>query len=431
MKKVTRRAIAALVVAAFVITGVFVYCFDYVKNGAVWASYFGVSNVTGTSTISDRNGVVLASETGGKVTYAADYTTRLACYQTVGDLSGNVGTGALTMFRSKLAGFNLVSGTTQSTGTKLSLTIDSALNATAYKALAGRSGAVLVCNYKTGEILCMVSAPSQDPSNPSSSPAEGTYLNKCISSTFTPGSVFKLVTLTAAIENVSDLDSQTFTCKGSVDVAGVTIHCTGTHGSQTVEQALANSCNCAFAKIAQEVGGATLEKYAQKLGMTEAHTLDGIRTAAGSFKKADDGSSELSWSGIGQSTDLVCPYSMLRLVSAIANGGELAEPTLLGRAAIGGKTKLLSQATADRLKEFMSYNVQSSYGTGSFPGLKICAKSGTAEVGDGTSHAWFTGFLADDAHPYAFVVVVEHGGGGLRQAGPIANAVLQAAVAKY
>ena len=79
----------------------------------------------------------------------------------------------------------------------------------------------------------------------------------------------------------------------------------------------------------------------------------------------------------------------------------------------------------------MSYNVQSSYGTGSFPGLKICAKSGTAEVGDGTSHAWFTGFLADDAHPYAFVVVVEHGGGGLRQAGPIANAVLQAAVAKY
>ena len=97
MKKVTRRAIAALVVAAFVITGVFVYCFDYVKNGAVWASYFGVSNVTGTSTITDRNGVVLASETGGKVTYAADYTTRLACYQTVGDLSGNVGTGALTM----------------------------------------------------------------------------------------------------------------------------------------------------------------------------------------------------------------------------------------------------------------------------------------------------------------------------------------------
>ena len=63
---------------------------------------------------------------------------------------------ASTMFRSKLAGFNLVSGTTQSTGTKLSLTIDSALNATAYKALAGRSGAVLVCNYKTGEILCMI-----------------------------------------------------------------------------------------------------------------------------------------------------------------------------------------------------------------------------------------------------------------------------------
>ena len=79
----------------------------------------------------------------------------------------------------------------------------------------------------------------------------------------------------------------------------------------------------------------------------------------------------------------------------------------------------------------MEYNVQNSYGSWSFPGLAICAKSGTAELGDGTSHAWFTGFLNDDAHPYAFVVVIENGGGGARQAGPVANAVLQAAVAKY
>ena len=77
----------------------------------------------------------------------------------------------------------------------------------------------------------------------------------------------------------------------------------------------------------------------------------------------------------------------------------------------------------------MSYNVQASYGTGTFPGLNICAKTGTAEVGDGTDHAWFVGFLNDDAHPYAFVVQVERGGGGLSVAGSIANRVLQAAVA--
>jgi peptidoglycan glycosyltransferase len=431
MKKVTHRAISALIVAALVITGVLFYGYKYVKEGASWASFFGSNNVVGTSTLTDRNSVVLASETSGSVTFSDDYTTRLACYQAVGDLSGNVGTGALTAFSSRLAGFDLVNGTTSGKGSDLKLTLDSDLNVTAYKALAGRKGAVMVCNYKTGEVLCMVSTPTQDPANPSSSPADGTYLNKCISSTFTPGSVFKLVTLTAAIENVSDIYSEKFTCSGSVDVAGVKINCTGTHGSQTVEQALANSCNCAFAKIAQEVGPDNLAKYAEKLGMTSSHSLDGIRTAAGSFEKAAAGSSDLSWSGIGQYKDLVCPYSMLRLVSAIGNGGELVEPTLIGHTSLDRPTTLLSSETAQKMKEFMSYNVKYSYGESNYPGLKLCAKSGTAEVGDGTSHAWFTGFLNDDAHPYAFVVVIENGGGGARQAGPVANAVLQAAVAKY
>lgn len=84
--------------------------------------------------------------------------------------------------------------------------------------------------------------------------------------------------------------------------------------------------------------------------------------------------------------------------------------------------------TADKLKQMMSYNVVSHYGSDRFPGLNICAKTGTAELGDGTSHAWFAGFLDDEAHPYAFVVLVERGGGGLTNAGAVANAVLQAAV---
>jgi peptidoglycan glycosyltransferase len=169
-------------------------------------------------------------------------------------MSGNIGTGALTQFAGRLAGFNYIYGTTDSKGTKVKLTLDSALCVKAYNAMNGRNGAVLVSNYKTGEILCMVSTPTQDPANPSKTPAEGTYLNKCISSALTPGSTFKLITLTAAIENVNDIYKQTFTCAGSVDVAGVKINCTGVHGNQTVEQALAHSCNCAFAKITQEVG---------------------------------------------------------------------------------------------------------------------------------------------------------------------------------
>lgn len=430
MKKVTQRAISTLLVAAFVILGIIVYGVRYVNDGAMWASYFGTNNITGQSTLTDRNGTVLATLSSGSVSFSQDYATRLACYHAVGDLTGNVGTGVLSAFSSRLAGFNIVTGTTKTVATNLELTLDASLNVTAYNAMAGRNGAVLVANYKTGEILCMVSTPSQDPASPSGNPADGTYLNKGISSTLVPGSVFKLITLTAAVETIDDLYSQSFYCAGGVDVNGIYIKCTGTHGTQTVEQALANSCNCAFASISMQLGPDTLAKYAKNLGFTSAHSMDGIQTAAGSFDKAAKNSADLAWSGIGQYTDLVSPYAMLRLVSAIGNGGSLSEPTILGHSALDRQTKLLNSDTAQKMKEFMSYNVTYSYGTGTFPGLNMCAKSGTAEVGDGRSHAWFTGFLDDAEHPYAFVVVIENGGGGLRNAGAVANTVLQAAVAK-
>ena len=78
--------------------------------------------------------------------------------------------------------------------------------------------------------------------------------------------------------------------------------------------------------------------------------------------------------------------------------------------------------------ELMADNVEKTYGTKRFPNMELCAKSGTAEVGDGTSHSWFTGFLDDEAHPYAFTVLIEGGGSGLRNAGAVVNTVLQAMV---
>lgn len=121
---------------------------------------------------------------------------------------------------------------------------------------------------------------------------------------------------------------------------------------------------------------------------------------------------------------------MVRYVSAIANGGSIYEPTLLGHGSLEGKTQVLSADTAQKISEMMNYNVQNAYGSWVFGGLNVSAKTGTAEVGDGTSHAWITGFLNDPEHPYAFVVVLEHAGGGLANAGPVANAVLQAAISK-
>ena len=153
----------------------------------------------------------------------------------------------------------------------------------------------------------------------------------------------------------------------------------------------------------------------------------GIETKAGSFEKAATLSADLAWSGIGQYTDLVNPYAMLRYVGAIANGGTATEGVLL-KGERGRESALLSADTAEKMAEMMNYTVVYGYGAENFPGLRLCAKSGTAETGDGTSHAWFTGFLDDEEHPYAFCIVMEEAGSGLRHAGAAANTLLQAAV---
>jgi len=424
MKKVKRRATAALLIAALLVVGLAVYLVRLADDGGAWASYF--SGGTPGGTILDRNGVVLYSSDEDGYSFAEDWSTRVSCYHLLGDPNGNVRTGALRQFRDRLAGYSFLEGATS--GKTISLSVDSTLNVTAYSALAGRNGAVMLMDYTTGEVLCMVSSPGDDPENPSSEPADGTYLNKCLSSSFTPGSVFKLVTLAAAIDNIPDLFERSLWCEGEMIVDGALLTCTGSHGSQTIEQALANSCNCAFGTLALELGPELMAEYAEKLGMTASLQLDGMDVLPGSFTKGGAGSVGLAWSGVGQYEDLVCPYAMLRYVSAIANGGSVYEPTLLGHGSLDRETELLSAETAQRIAEMMNYNVQNAYGSWVFPGLDVSAKTGTAEVGDGTSHAWMTGFLNDPAHPYAFVVILEHAGGGLANAGPVANAVLQAAV---
>jgi len=435
MKKVKKRAYSAFLIAVLLLAGMTTYVVRFIMDGENWATFSGNEGVyesgkIAVGTVTDRNGTLLAKADENGKFYSEDSSIRVSTLHALGDYGGYIGTGALTSFADRLTGYSTVGGLS-SGGAKLELTIDSHLCVTAYCALAGRSGAVLVMDYTTGEIVCMVSSPSYDPTmgfDEADSAFTGAYINRSISSRYTPGSVFKIVTLAAALENISDIYEREFTCEGSFAVGGYNVTCAGTHGVQTIEQAFANSCNCAFGNLALELGGECLAEYAQKLGLTEKLSVNGIETAAGLFEAAEDNTPALAWSGIGQHTNLVSPISMLRLVSAVANGGEAAKPSiLLGES--GGSDKLLSKETADRISEMMNYNVAYAYGgEWSFPGLNISAKSGTAEVGDGNEHSWFTGFLNDEEHPYAFVVIIENGGGGLRNAGAVANTVLQAAV---
>ena len=133
----------------------------------------------------------------------------------------------------------------------------------------------------------------------------------------------------------------------------------------------------AFAQIAVKLGQDTMIDYVRDYGMLDSHELSGISTARGSYPLDFVGDPELAWSGIGQSTDLICPYSMLRLVCAIANGGTLIEPYMIqGEKAV--ENELMNPATAAKLSEIMSTAaIEHYYAEEMFPGLSIAAKTGS------------------------------------------------------
>ena len=420
-----------LLIAALVVCGMGVYLTRYVEDGRRWALYFSRENSGASGQITDRNGIILAYFDETNRSYSPDRITRAANYHITGDYWGRTGTGLLSRLLDSAQGFSLLTGTTHVISSKqLSLTYDARLNDKIYEAIGEwASGCMMVCNYRTGELLGMVSAPSVDPLDTSGEQRDGAFINRCISASFTPGSIFKLITAAAAIERLSDLDSRRWYCEEEYQIAGVPFHCVADHYTQDFEQALANSCNIAFAQIAVSLGQNTMIDYVRKYGFLDNHSIDGIPTAKGSYPLEFVGDPETGWSGIGQSTDMVVPYSMLRFLCAVANSGMLVEPHFLPEDT-PQITELVKPATADRLKRMMRQNAVWHYDADNlFPGLPICAKTGTAELGEGVEdHSWFVGFLDDEAHPYAFVTLIEHGGFGLTRAGRITNEVLQWAV---
>ena len=448
MKKLQRRTLFVLLFILALAAGTVVLCAFYVKDGAQWASFYGNQHVytngrIASGSIQDRNGTTLFDCAEGQ--YSDDKTTRISTLHAIGDKQGNINTGAKNLFADQLVGFSLITGTS-GTGNTIKLTLDANLNNAAYQAMAGRKGVAALYNYETGEVLCMLSTPSFDPADDAEvakvaagdSNYDGAYLNRFLSGTYTPGSTFKLVTAAAALETLHNEDSFSYTCTGSLTLNGEKITCPSVHGTQDFATALANSCNGAFATLATQVGGKTLEKYAKEAGLTSKVNVNGLNTAAGSFT---DGTSDndVGWSGVGQYKDLVNPCAELTLMGCIAQGGSAATPRLLKSvtsskglpvAHVTTETSKIGWKadTCDKIRTLMHNNVTSNYSKNlDFGGLNVCAKSGTAEVGTSKPHAWFVGFVEDSAYPYAFVVVVENGGWGSSVAGGVAASLLKAA----
>ena len=451
MKKVSGRAIFPLILAIVLLAGTVLLCVRYFAKADEWVTFSGSPHVyTGVNldggVVTDRDGTLLLDSTDGR-TYSADAVTRTATMHLLGDRYGYIQAPLLGSFADDMIGFDKINGLYGAEGTEANaaLTLSAAAQTAAYQALGNYHGTVGVYNYKNGEILCAVTSPSYDPDNmpdvdaDTSGAYDGVYVNRFFQAAYTPGSIFKIVTLAAAIETVPDWENLTFTCEGKTIIGGQEIICEGVHGTITLKQALAHSCNVAFGELAGKVGTKALMEYAEKLGLSESFECDGIPVKAGTVDLKDADAGDLAWAGIGQYTDQVNALTFMRAMGRIAGGGEGAEPYLMAEIKRGEKTvyaakaetssRALKAETAAKLTEYLRNNVATMYGDGQFGGLNVCAKSGTAEHEGKTADAMFAGFCVDENCPLAFVVFVENGGSGSAVAAPIAAKVLQVCAA--
>ena len=451
MKKVSGRAIFPLILAIVLLAGTVLLCVRYFVKAGEWVTFSGSPHVyTGVNLdggiVTDRDGTLLLDSTDGR-TYSDDAATRTATMHLLGDRYGYIQAPLLGSFADDMIGFDKINGLYGAEGTEANaaLTLSAAAQTAAYQALGNYHGTVGVYNYKTGEILCAVTSPSYDPDNmpdvdaDTSGAYDGVYVNRFFQAAYTPGSIFKIVTLAAAIETVPDWESLTFTCEGKTIIGGQEIICEGVHGTITLKQALAHSCNVAFGELAGKVGTKALMEYAEKLGLSESFECDGIPVKAGTVDLKDADAGDLAWAGIGQYTDQVNALTFMRAMGRIAGGGTGAEPYLMAKITRGEKTayeaktetssRALKAETAAKLTEYLRNNVATMYGDWQFGGLNVCAKSGTAEHEGETADAMFAGFCVDENCPLAFVVFVENGGSGSAVAAPIAAKVLQVCAA--
>ncbi len=360
-------------------------------------------------------------------------------------------------------------------GDDIILTIDTTVQSIAEKYLSQAcidnectdGGNVIVINPKNGDILAMATYPNYDLNKPYEinneelkaiwdtldSGEKNNYLlqmwrNKAISDTYEPGSTFKLVTSSAALqEGIADTDNAgQYNCSGSITIAGARIKCWRyyrPHGSQSLRQALMNSCNPVFIGIGQQLGISTYYDYLEKFGLLSRTGIDLPGEANSIFLKEDKvGPVELATISFGQRFEIT-PIQMAKIVSTIANNGKAVNPRLV-RAIQDSKTgeikelaveegeQVISKENAKKVLSMMQSVVDEGTGKNAkVEGYNIGGKTGTSEDGVNTGKriASFVG-VADIKDPEVVIVVIlynptgegGHQGGGV--AAPVAGQIL-------
>ena len=448
MNRIAGRSFMVVILVLALIAGMVFFVAEFTAQAENWVMFPGSPHVyeggrMENGVITDRSGETILDLAGDK-SYHTSEEFRIALLHWTGDRDGNISTPALEEYPLEMTGFDLLDGVYNygDASCVVEMTLSAEIQAAAMEALGDRCGTVAVYNYKTGEILCAVSSPSFDPLDPpviieETQGLDGVYVNRFTQSTYIPGSIFKIITVAAALEQIPDIENETFICYGTYEYGIDLVTCEGAHYEQDLKTALANSCNCALAQVADRLGGEALSRYAQKYQITQPITFDGITTAEGNFNLDTAEEVEVAWAGIGQYTDEINPARFLTFMGTVASGGQGVEPYIVSNIRIGEDVsyraetvetdRIMSADTARTLAEYLRNNVQTVYGDWNFPDLSVCAKSGTGEVGgDKRPNATFAGFVQDEQYPLAFIVVVEDGGYGSEVCVPILSEVLAA-----
>lgn len=337
-------------------------------------------------------------------------------------------------------------------GDNIVTTLNVNLQQAASDAIGEHKGAVFVMDADTGNVLADVSKPAFNPNSivqdwstltSEENESSGVFVNRAMQGLYPPGSTFKIVTALAYLRQYGTFDNFSFRCTGSFENSGYTIHCAGNkaHGEETFADAMANSCNCAFASMAVEkIDKKILRETAEELGFNASYSLD-LPSSKSKFTLDENTPNQLTMqTGIGQGETLATPMQMCMIADAVANGGTMMEPNFISRIenTSGAVVKTINSKsagtvmTADeahQLTSIMEAVVQN--GTAStlndLP-YHIAGKTGTAQYGDvseGKAHSWFTGFSQTGGEDIVVCVLIEDGGNGNAPAVDAAKQIFQ------
>lgn len=406
------------------------------------------------------DGTVLAQTQGGK----RRYPLGASLAQTVGYASQRYGTSGLedaydralappettgsfsAQIADLMAAFSGKSAT--AAGADVVTTIEPAIQEELYADLAQHARAAgVVLDPRTGAVLAVASVPSFDPNRLASTfrsllhdPASP-LLNRAIDGLYPPGSTFKIVTVSAALDSgVFDMNSTLYD-PGYVQIGNVRLHNAGHEvtGTQSITGAFALSVNVDFAQIALKLGADTFYRYLHRWGLGQS--LDFQLPAQRDRIPPKDSVSpgELAQMGFGQGALLLTPLHMALVAATIADGGVEPRPYIVReivRAGNAGSSYSYAQLaapisadTARDVKKMMVAVVR--YGTGTparLPGVTVAGKTGTATNPFGAPHSWFVCFAPADHPRVAVAIVVENAGYGATVAAPIARDVLRVAL---